>query len=81
MEGDLLVDSLSTLNLYLWDGSVLTGAVNPANEGEVYVELTDGAKWILTGDSHIKSLKCDPDSIDLNGYTLTVDGEIYTVNE
>ena len=81
LDGDLLVDSLSTLNLYLWDGSVLTGAVNPANEGEVYVELTDGAKWILTGDSHIKSLKCDPDSIDLNGYTLTVDGEIYTVNE
>ena len=78
LDGDLLVDSLSTLNLYLWDGSVLTGAVNPADEGEVYVELTDGAKWVLTGDSHIKSLKCDPDSIDLNGFTLTVDGETYT---
>ena len=41
------------------------------------VELTDGAKWVLTGDSHIKSLKCEPDSIDLNGFTLTVDGETY----
>jgi hypothetical protein len=78
LEGDLLVDSLSTLNLHLWDGSVLTGAVNPADEGEVYVELTDGARWVLTGDSHVKSLKCDPDSIDLNGHTLTVDGEEYT---
>ena len=77
LDGDMLVDGLSTLNLYLWDGSVLTGAVNPDNEGEVYVELTDGAKWILTGDSHIKSLRCDPDSIDLNGFTLTVDGETY----
>lgn len=77
LEGDMLVDPLSTLNLHLWDGSVLTGAVNPADEGEVYVELTDGAKWVLTGDSHIKSLKCDPDSIDLNGFTLTVDGEAY----
>ena len=81
LDGDLLVDSLSTLNLYLWDGSVLTGAVNPDDEGEVCVELTDGAKWVLTGDSHIKSLRCDPDSIDLNGFTLTVDGDIYTVQE
>ena len=81
LEGDMLVDSLSTLNLYLWDGSVLTGAVNPDDKGEVCVELADGAKWVLTGDSHIKSLKCDPDSIDLNGFTLTVDGEIYTVQE
>lgn len=81
LDGDLLVDSLSTLNLYLWDGSVLTGAVNPDDEGEVCMELTDGAKWVLTGDSHIKSLRCDPDSIDLNGFTLTVDGDIYTVQE
>ena len=40
--------------------------------------MTGGSKWILTGDSYIKSLTCDADSIDLNGYTLTVDGEIYT---
>ena len=78
LDGDLLVDSISTLNLHLWDGSVLTGAVNPDDEGEVYVELTDGARWVLTGDSHVKSLKCDADSIDLNGFTLTVDGEVYT---
>ncbi len=77
LEGDILVDPLSTLNLHLWDGSVLTGAVNPADEGEVYVELRDGAKWVLTGDSHVRSLKCDPGSIDLNGHTLTVDGEVY----
>ncbi len=77
LEGDILVDPLSTLNLHLWDGSVLTGAVNPADEGEVYVELRDGAKWVLTGDSHVRSLKCDPGSIDLNGHTLTVDGEAY----
>ena len=77
LDGDLLVDGLSALNLHLWDGSVLTGAVNPADEGEVYVELTDGAKWVLTGDSHIKSLKCEAGSIDLNGFTLTVDGEVY----
>ena len=81
LDGDLLVDSLSTLNLYLWDGSVLTGAVNPTGEGTASVELTDGARWVLTGDSFIQSLKCEPDSIDLNGYTLTVNGESYGADE
>ena len=81
LDGDLLTDSLSSLELHLWDGSVLTGAVNPTGEGTASVELTDGSRWVLTGDSYIQSLKCEPGSIDLNGYTLTVDGEIYTVNE
>ena len=67
------------LNLCLKDGSSFSGAINPDGAaGDVYVELTDGSKWILTGDSCIKSLTCDVDSIDLNGYTLTVDGKTYT---
>ncbi|MCR5232493.1 MAG: hypothetical protein K6E53_01090, partial [Lachnospiraceae bacterium] len=32
----------------------------------------------LAGDSNIKSLTCEADSIDLNGYTLMVDGKKYT---
>lgn len=78
IDGDLLTDELSTLNLYLGDGSTLTGAVNPANEGAVYVFLTDGAKWTLTGDSYVQSLSCEADSIQLNGHSLYVNGELYT---
>jgi len=77
IDGDLLADALSTLDVHLADGSVLTGAVNPEDEGEVHMELTDGARWVLTGDSHVKSLQCAPESIELNGYTLTVDGAVY----
>ena len=77
IDGDLLVDSLSSLRLHLADGSVLTGAVNPTGEGAVTVQLTDGAKWSLTGDSHVDSLRCEADSIQLNGYTLTVGGVEY----
>lgn len=78
IDGDLLADALSTLNVFLTDGSVLRGAVNPADEGAVSVSLTDGAKWTLTGDSYVESLNCEADSIELNGFTLYVDGVPYT---
>ena len=44
---------------------------------DVYVELSDGATWTLTGDSYIKSLTCGADAIDLAGHTLYVDGKAY----
>ena len=79
LDGDMIVDEVSELNLYLQSGSSYTGAINTDGAaGSVYVELTDGATWTLTGDSYITSLTCDADSIDLNGYTLYVDGEEYT---
>lgn len=78
INGDMLVDSVSHLNLYLTDGSVFSGAINPdGQDGEVYVELSGGSKWVLTGDSYITSLNCDAGSIDLNGHTLYVNGEKY----
>ena len=77
LAGDILTDEDSALDLHLWDGSVLTGAVNPENAGKASVELTDGAVWSLTGDSYIDSLRCEAGSIRLNGHTLTVGGEAY----
>ena len=77
LAGNILTDEDSALDLHLWDGSVLTGAVNPENAGKASVELTDGAVWSLTGDSYIDSLRCEAGSIRLNGHTLTVDGEAY----
>ena len=85
MDGDILVDGVSTLNLYLNDGSSFTGAINPdGEEGEVYVEIEDRSTWTLTGDSYITSLTCSAGSIDLNGYKLYVSGTEYeegTVSE
>ena len=78
INGNLLVDEVSNLNLYLNDGSVLNGAVNPdGEEGEVYVEIADDAVWTLSEDSYITSLTCDADAVDLNGHTLYVNGEEY----
>ncbi len=79
INGDLLVDDVSALNLYLKDGSSFNGAVNPDGaSGDVYVEVEAGSRWILTADSNITSLTCEAGSIELNGHTLTVNGKEYT---
>ena len=78
LEGDIVVDDVSGLNMYLASGTTYTGAINSGNEGEVYVGIESGSKWILTGDSYITSLTCDADAIDLNGYTLYINGTAYS---
>ncbi len=77
-DGDIVVDKVSVLNMYLSSGSVYTGTVNGENEGSVYVEIESGSKWVLTGDSYITSLTCEAGAVDLNGHTLYVNGTKYT---
>ena len=78
LTGDIVVDDISKLNFELDDSSTYEGAINSANSsGSIYVELESGSTWTLTGDSYITSLTCDADSIDLNGYTLYVNGQAY----
>lgn len=81
LTGDMVVDEISVLNFYMDSSTTYTGAVNADNEGEVYVQIETGSKWVLTGDSYITSLTCDADSIDLNGHTLYVNGVAYTAGE
>ena len=77
--GDIVVDEVSAVNMYLASSSVYKGAVNGDNldGAEIYVEIDSGSKWVLTGDSYISSLTCDAECIELNGYKLYVDGELY----
>lgn len=76
IEGNITVDEESTLNLVLSNDSEFEGQL--VSEGETYVELADGCTWKLTGDSTITSLTCKAGAIDLNGYSLTVNGKTYT---
>ena len=65
------------MNLYL-ENSGYEGAINSDGQaGDIYVELDENSTWKLTGDSYIKGLSCDEDAIDLNGYTLYINGEEY----
>ena len=78
IDGDMIVDEVSSLNLYLTESSSYTGAINTDGAaGDVYVEIEDGSTWTLTGDSYITSLTCGAGSINLNGYKLYVNGEEY----
>lgn len=75
INGDIFVDEISALNLYLNENSVFTGSIE--NDGEVYVEILEGSKWVLTDDSYITSLSCLEGSIDLNGHKLYINGVEY----
>ena len=79
IDGDMIVDEVSSLNLYLKESSSFSGAINSDGQaGDVYVEIEDGSTWTLTGDSYITSLTCSAGSIKLNGHKLYVNGEEYT---
>ena len=79
INGDMLVDSVSHLNLYLTGNSSFSGAINNGgSEGDVYVEIEDGSTWTLTGDSYITGLTCGADAVNLNGHKLIIDGTSYT---
>ena len=75
LEGDILVDSISTLGLNLTN-SRYTGAIR--GDGAVSVTMDSASIWTLTGDSTVTSLDGDPRGLDLNGYTLYINGVAYT---
>ena len=74
LDGDILVDDISSLSLELTDSS-FEGAIQ--GEGVVYVTLNQGSSWVLTGDSYITAIDGDLSGLDLNGYELYIDGTPY----
>ena len=79
VEGDIVVDEVSSLNMYLKNSSSFTGTINTDNESQdIYVEIEDGSTWTLTEDSYITSLSCSAGSISLNGHKLYVNGVEYS---
>lgn len=76
--GNIVIDSISTLDMTMEDGSYYEGTINGDNEAENITLTLDATSSIkLTGDSYITSLE-DADTtysnIDFNGYTLYVNG-------
>lgn len=76
IDGQILVDSISSLKLNLTEGSGFTGCINQDGaEGTVDVTLSKDSTWTLTGDSYVSSFTGSMDNVIANGYHLYVDGE------
>lgn len=76
VKGDLTADSDSSLSVALSSGSSLTGAVNAANSAQsASLTLDASSHWTLTGDSYLSSFSGDLSQVDLNGFSLYVNGE------
>ncbi|MGN0131104.1 MAG: hypothetical protein ACI4AA_01545 [Lachnospiraceae bacterium] len=87
MEGNVIWDSISQLDMYILEDSTLTGAVindeSAAGEGgnsyaALYIDKT--GRWIVTGDSVLSSLHSAGIITDAEGNTVSIigtDGKVY----
>ena len=82
IEGNILVDNISSLELSLENGSGYSGTINNDNSAKTLsVTLDSSSTLTLTGDSYITSLNnevSDNSNINLNGHTLYVNGTAIT---
>lgn len=79
MSGDVVWDSISTLDMYVAENSQLTGAVVQdescaGDGGDGYCSLTIDATstWIVTGDSRLTTISCEGSIVDADGRTVTI---------
>ena len=84
LNGNIVVDTISTLNMKLTGGSTFTGTINivdntqggTAVSDNAVVTIESGCTWTLTGDCTITSLT-NSGTINFNGYTITLaDGTV-----
>lgn len=84
LTGDIVVDTISTLNMTLTNGSTFTGTISIADNAQggtavsdnTVVTIDSGCTWTLTGDCVITSLT-NNGTINFNGYTITLaDGTV-----
>ena len=79
MNGNILWDSISNLDLFLTEGSVLTGAVlddescaGEGGSGSCCVTIDESSSWIVTGDSTVTELICSGTISDADGNTVSI---------
>lgn len=86
MNGNVIWDSISMLDLYLTEGSILTGAViddescaGSGGSGSSRLVIDESSAWVVTGDSYVTSLECAGRITDPEGNTVSVTGTDGTV--
>jgi hypothetical protein len=81
LSGDIMVDSISTLEMNISNSSSFTGSINSdgTEAASLSVMIDATSTWALTADSYIGSFNGSLDNVVTNGYTLYVNGT--AVNE
>ncbi len=78
IDGNMLVDSVSTLAFNMSNSSIFNGAINPSGQtGSVSVVIDSSSTWTLTGNSYVTSLT-NNGTINTGSYTLYVNGVAYS---
>ena len=79
MKGDIIWDSISTLEFTMKSGSSLTGAIvddetNAGNggDGSANVTIDKTSTWTVTGDSRVSKLVCSGTIVDNQGKNVTI---------
>ena len=86
MQGNVIWDSISTLDLYLTAQSTLTGAVvqdescaGDGGNGYCVVHVSENSTWTVTADSTVTALYCAGNLVDAQGNAVRVvspEGEV-----
>ena len=80
IQGNIVVDSISTLDMNLTNKSSYEGIINNSNSAKnIKITLDKNSKLILTGDSYISELNDEDETysnIILNGYKLYIGGNL-----
>ena len=81
LSGDISVDTISSLDFYLLDGSTYTGAMaitdnsaGSTSESPITVNIAKGSKWVVTADTTISALNAESTAeiVDESGKTVTI---------
>ena len=82
LRGDIDIDTISSLNLYLLEKSVYTGAITistnasntSANAAPATVNIDDGSKWVVTGNSTVTNLNAasSAELVDARGKSVSI---------
>ena len=79
IEGDIIIDNISTLDLSLKEGSEYIGKINNDNSAKsIKLTIDNSSKITLTGDTYVTSFEDEDTSysnINFNGYKLYVNGK------
>lgn len=86
MKGDIIWDSISTLDFYITKNSSLIGAVTndetyagDGGDGYCNLYIEKGSIWTVTGDSKLTNLENAGTIVDENNKTVTIKGTDGTV--